>query len=159
MATPAVEPASMNRRFIAYLLDGLGLTVVALFVVATIVPGVGEAADALVRVVIIGAVGLGYFGLSWTQLGGSPFQRLLGLRTLNAADGALLTPAQAVRRWAYLYGPGVLTSAISVLPGASALSFLSLIWAYYLYRTVSRDAQRRGYHDRQSGAIVVRSTT
>ncbi|HEY3218475.1 MAG TPA: RDD family protein [Candidatus Limnocylindria bacterium] len=157
MATPAVEPATMNRRFIAYLLDGLLLTAVALFVVGTIVPGFGTASDAFARVAIIGAVGLAYFGLSWTQLGGSPFQRLLGVRTLNAADGALLTPSQALWRWAYLYGPGVLTSAVSVLPGASAVSFLSLIWAYYLYRTVSRDPQRRGFHDHKTGTIVVRS--
>jgi hypothetical protein len=149
----------MNRRFIAYVLDGLALTLVALVGVSRIAPGIGADADAFTRVVITGAIGLGYFGLSWTQLGGSPFQRLLGVRTVNAADGALMTPAQAVRRWALLYGPGVLLSAISLLQGATAASLLVLAYAYYLYRTASRDPQRRGFHDHQSGTIVVRSAS
>jgi len=147
----------MNRRFIAYVLDGLALTLVALFGVSPIEAGISFEADAVVRVAIIAAIGLAYFGLSWTQLGASAFQWLLGVRTLNAADGALMTPSQAIRRWGLLYGPGVFLSAVSLLPGATGANLLTLAYAFYLYYTTSRDPQKRGFHDHQSGTIVVRS--
>ncbi len=147
----------MNRRFVAYMLDGLLYSVLALSGVSAIGFGISEQADAIARVVIIAVIGLAYFGVSWTQAGGSPFQRLLGMRTLSAADGTLMTPSQAVRRWAFLYGPGQLASALTVMTGASAVNLLPIVYAYYLYRTASRDPQRRGLHDHQSGTIVVRS--
>ncbi len=157
MSVPVIEPATINRRFVAYLLDGVALGLVALFVVANLTFGLDAVTQAFVNVAIVALAGLAYFALSWTQLGASPFQWLLGMRTLNAADGALITPSQAVRRWAFLYGPGELLSVIALIPGASAAVFLSIIYAYYLYRTASRDPQRRGFHDHQSGTIVVRS--
>ena len=159
MSVPAIEPATINRRFAAYLLDGLVLTVVAVFVAANLALGLGATTQAFINVAIVALIGLGYFTLSWMQLGASPFQWLLGIRTLNAADGALITVSQAVRRWAFLYGPGALLSAVALIPGASAAVFLTIFYAYYLYRTASRDPQRRGFHDHQSGTIVVRSTT
>lgn len=159
MSTAAIQPATINRRFVAFILDGLALGIVAIFVVANIALGGDTSTDAFARVAILGLIELGYFTLTWTQLGASPFQWLLGVRTLNAADGALVTPSQAVRRWAILYGPNWLLSALALLPGAGSAGLLVVVYWYYLYRTASRDPQRRGLHDHQSGTIVVKSTT
>jgi len=159
VSTAAIQPATMNRRFFAFMLDGLALGAIALFVVANIVFAGDTSTDAFARVAILSLIELGYFVLTWTQLGASPFQWLLRMRTLNAADGALVTPSQALRRWAFLYGPNWLLSVLALLPGAGSAGFLVIVYWYYLYRTASRDPQKRGFHDHQSGTIVVRSTT
>ena len=56
-----------------------------------------------------------YFVYFWQTLRASPGQKMLGLETVNAADGATLTRDQAVRRWAFLFGPQVVASVFSVL--------------------------------------------
>ena len=43
----------------------------------------------------------------------SPGQKVLSLETVNAADGATLTQNQAIRRWAFLWGPTTVVGAIS----------------------------------------------
>jgi hypothetical protein len=159
VSTAAIQPATINRRFVAFMLDGLALGIVAVLVVGNIAFAGDTSTGAFARVAIFSLVELGYFVLTWTQLGASPFQWLLGIRTLNAADGALVTPSQAVRRWAILYGPNWLLSALALLPGAGSAGLLVVVYWYYPYRTASRDPQRRGFHDHQSGTIVVGAST
>jgi uncharacterized RDD family membrane protein YckC len=103
----------------------------------------------------------GYFGYSWTAWRASPGQRLLGLMTVNEADGAALTWSGATVRFAYLFGPIVVYSLIS----ASQLGILSFLVAllmigYYVYLIYSAatDPRKQGFHDKQTGTLVVAKT-
>jgi hypothetical protein len=82
---------------------------------------------------------------------------VLGLRTVNEADGAALTRNEAIVRFGYLFGPIVGYSLIS----ASQLGILTFLVAllmigYYVYLIYSAatDPRKQGFHDRHSGTLV-----
>jgi len=106
-----------------------------------------------------------YFIWGWTnpEMRASLGQRVLGLNTLNAADGATVTRDQAVRRWAWLYGVFAVASALQLALGGSDLAGLGsliglLAFAYWVFLlwTTYQSAKKQGYHDVQANTVVVK---
>jgi uncharacterized RDD family membrane protein YckC len=99
-----------------------------------------------------------YFIYTWTTMRGSPGQRVLGLETLNAADGATITQPQAIRRWLFLFGPMVLGQAASLMFGGLGflLSVALLAYVLYLLYTAANSPTRQGFHDVQASTVVVK---
>lgn len=164
---PGVVYADTITRVIAYIIDAIIFFVVAVFVVGLIIIGIftGGGIMALVGTVILAVIGLGgsalYFIYTWTRMRASIGQRVLGLETVNAADGATLTQNQAIRRWAFLFGPTALGSVLGYAPGGlgligSLVGLLAFIYQVYLLYTVSQSPKRQGYHDVQAGTVVVK---
>jgi uncharacterized RDD family membrane protein YckC len=169
---PGVSYADLVTRVIAYVIDFV-LLGIAIGIVATILviplAFLGGVVGALIAFVIIGGLSLFgtaiYFVYFWTTMRASPGQKILGLETVNAGDGATLTRDQAIKRWAYLFGPGVAVSVASFTLGNSALGFLvSLLslavfgYTLYLLYTASQSTKRQGYHDVQAATVVVKRT-
>ena len=101
-------------RVIAYIIDsiilGIAIALVAI-ILGAIAFGIavngGFVIGVIIAVVIAIIALLGsafYFVYFWQNLRASPGQKMLGLETVNAADGATLTRDQAIRRWAFLFG-------------------------------------------------------
>ncbi len=104
-----------------------------------------------------------YFIYTWTTMRASPGQKILNLETVNAADGATLTRDQAIRRWAYLFGPSAVgTVANFALAGTdigflgSLISLATFVYTLYLLWSASQSPKRQGFHDVQSGTVVVK---
>ena len=154
-ATSALAPAAIGARVIASLID-----FVILWIVLSIVGGILSdvtIAGGFIRTIIAALVAFGYFVYSWTAWRATPGQRVLGLRTVNEADGSALTRNEAIVRFAYLFGPIVVYSLIS----ASQLGILTFFVAlfmigYYVYLIYSAatDPRKQGFHDRHSGTLV-----
>jgi uncharacterized RDD family membrane protein YckC len=129
--------------FIGSALAGFGFMTFVWFVVLLLIYAAGSAI---------------YFIYTWTKMRGSPGQRVLGLETLNAADGAVLTQPQAIRRWLFLFGPFVLAQvATFILPGPGSLvGLLTFAYAIYLLYTAANSPARQGFHDVQASTVVVK---
>ena len=99
-----------------------------------------------------------YFIYTWTKMRGSPGQRVMGLETLNAADGAVLTQPQAIRRWLFLFGPMVLAQVAGLMFGflGSLIGLLGLGYVLYLLYTAANSPTRQGFHDVQASTVVVK---
>jgi uncharacterized RDD family membrane protein YckC len=99
-----------------------------------------------------------YFIYTWTKMRGSPGMRVLGLEVLNAADGAVLTQPQAIRRWLFLFGPFVLSQAAALMLGGLGTIVSLLVFGYviYLLYTTASSPTRQGFHDVQAGTVVVK---
>ena len=99
-----------------------------------------------------------YFIYTWTKMRGSPGQRILGLETLNAADGAVLTQPQAIRRWLFMFGPFVLAQAASLMLGGLGMLVSLALFAYaiYLLYSTANSPTRQGFHDVQASTVVVK---
>jgi uncharacterized RDD family membrane protein YckC len=151
VASTALAPAAIGARVVAFIIDAivLGLCQVVLGAIVGDVSIVGG----LTRAVIFAALGFAYFGYSWTAWRASPGQRMLGLVTVNEADGSTLNWSQATKRWAYLFGPSVLNS----LRTGGLAAFVGLVvLAYYIYLlyTAATDPRKQGFHDKQAGTLV-----
>src|SRR5256885_1793324 len=107
-ASTALAPAAMGARVIAFIVDAI-VVIILQSVLSTLV-GDATIVGGLTRAIIFAALGFAYFGYSWTAWRASPGQRIFGLATVSAADGSTLNWTQAVKRWAFLFGPGVLNS-------------------------------------------------
>ena len=167
-AVSALAPAEMRTRLIAYVIDAIILAVAYVVVITTIVVAAfvqgGDTAIIATasRSVLFALAGLLYFGYTWTTMRASPGQRAMGIQTVNAADGATLTGTQAILRWAYLFGPSAFESLFTNSQQVGGLlSFLvsvAVIGYYiYLYRTAANDPKRQGFHDKQTGTIVLKA--
>jgi len=165
-------------RIGAYVIDAIGLSVVY-FVVAAILSGVllGSLftvgiAMLFIVVVILGALYLVgsavYFVYTWTTMRASLGQKMLGLETVNAGNGATLTQQQAIRRWAFLFGPQAIVTVLQIgsswfvyafgLMGVISLllSLAGLAYTIYLLYTTSQSSKRQGFHDVQAGTVVIK---
>lgn len=157
----APQIAGINRRFGAYLLDGVFVGLIQaiaggliLAPIATYDPRI----DGALAFVQQSAIGIAYFVITWTQNGASPGQQLLGVRTLAYEDGSFLSQRQALTRWAFLYGPGALAPLVGAFTAGSTAGFFYiglLVYLVVLYRTTLQDQVRRGLHDRWSGSVVM----
>jgi uncharacterized RDD family membrane protein YckC len=129
--------------FIGSALAGFGFMTFVWFVILLLIYAAGSAI---------------YFIYTWTKMRGSPGQRVLGLETLNAADGAVLTQPQAIRRWLFLFGPFVLGEVASLMFGGLGfvLSILLLGYLIYLLYTAANSPSRQGFHDVQASTVVVK---
>jgi len=135
--------AIFGGLFIGSALAGFGFMTFVWFVILLLIYAAGSAI---------------YFIYTWTKMRGSPGQRVLGLETLNAADGAVLTQPQAIRRWLFLFGPFVLAQVASfVMPGPGSLvGLLAFGYAIYLLYTAANSPTRQGFHDVQATTVVVK---
>ena len=166
--------ADTTMRVVAYIIDsillGIAIALVAI-ILGSIAFGIavgGGFTIAIIIAVIIAIIALlgsaFYFVYFWQTLRASPGQKMLGLETVNAADGATLTRDQAVRRWAFLFGPQVIASVFSFSGSVSStlgslgslLGLVAFIYAIYLLYTVTQSAKRQGFHDVQASTVVVK---
>ena len=167
---PGVSYADLVTRIIAYIIDAILLSVVFWVIGIAILGGLlltGGLAGALIGFVVLGALYLVgsavYFIYTWTTMRASPGQKILNLETVNAADGATLTRDQAIRRWAFLFGPSAVgTVANFALAGTSIgvlgslVSLATFVYTVYLLYTASQSPKRQGFHDVQAATVVVK---
>jgi len=168
---PGIMYADTVQRVIAYIIDVIIFFVVGVIIIGAIVASIfatGGFGLGLVGVIVLGVLSLVgsaiYFIYTWTRMRASIGQRVLGLETVNAADGATLTQDQAIKRWAYLFGPSAVGQVLgysgSAALGAigSLVGLLALLYQIYLLYTVTQDPKRQGFHDKQVGSVVVKRT-
>lgn len=174
-----LEYAGTLQRFVAYLLDGLVLTLIALgfWLIAALV-GVGLFANlggvtssdgfdstrvgldagavgvSIVLAVIGAAISAAYFVLQWSGSKRATLgMRLLGLQMGNAVDGRTITREAAFRRWIALGGwTGILT-AVPLL--TSPVNLAVMVWELILLITVITSATKQGLHDRFAETVMV----
>jgi uncharacterized RDD family membrane protein YckC len=155
---PGVAYADLVTRIIAMFIDGFILWIV--FAILTAIVGIAALASgtALLIGLVIGLIWAAgtavYYVYTWTTMRASPGQKVLGLETVNAADGATLTQQQAIRRWAFLWGPFALGEIIPIL--GLLILLAAFVYALYLLYTVSQSPKRQGFHDLQAGTVVVK---
>jgi uncharacterized RDD family membrane protein YckC len=162
---PGVAYADLVTRVIAYVIDAVilfvGYIVVwSILLTALFVTGGfgGFFIGAIIGSVLLLVASAVYFVYTWTTMRASPGQKIMSLETVNAADGGTLSRDQAIRRWAFLFGPAALAAAfgysgVGIL--GSLISLLSFLYLIYLLYTVSQDSKRQGFHDKQAGTVVV----
>ena len=154
---PGVTYADLVNRIIAQVIDWVILFVVAI-VIGIIFLAVSVAAGGFFVVLLGGvvsaAVSAVYYVYGWTKMRASFGQKFINLETVNAADGATLTQNQAIRRWAFLWGPYALAGIIPII--GILIYFVALLYMLYLLYTVSQSPKRQGFHDLQAGTVVVK---
>ena len=154
----ALAPAAVVTRVIAYIIDAIILGILGIVVLGIIVNDV-TIVGSIIRAVIYAVLGFLYFGYTWTAWRASPGQRILGLMTVNAADGAALTWNQAVMRWAFLFGPSILNSLFQLGGSLSSIvNLLVLVYYIYLLYTTATDPRKQGFHDKQATSLVIAKT-
>jgi len=164
-----VAYADLGIRIGAYIIDIVAVGVIALIINAILgailVAGFLTSGFALVLVgfIILAVVNLlisaVYFIYTWTTMRASPGQKLLGLQTVSATDGATLTTNQAITRFAVMVGPGLVGALASNVIGGILgllLSLAGLAWTIYLLYTTANDPKRQGVHDKYAGSVVVK---
>jgi uncharacterized RDD family membrane protein YckC len=163
---PGVTYADLGIRVGAYVIDtiivGILFAVLAVIILG-FAAGLGGTASFVLGLVFLAAFEAAfsavYFIYGWTNLRASLGQKLLGLETVNAADGKTLTQPQAIRRWLILFGPFVLLSSLQFVVGSvlgSLFGLASLGYLIYLLYTTNNDPKRQGYHDHYAETVVVR---
>lgn len=163
---PGVAYADLGIRIGAYIIDviivGILFVVIGgiiLGVLAGISGAVGVVLGFVFLVAFNAAFSAIYFIYGWTKLRASPGQKMLGLETVNAADGATLPQPQAIRRWLVLFGPFVALSALQLVVGTtlgSLFGLISLGYLIYLLYTTNSDPKRQGFHDHYASTVVVK---
>jgi len=151
-----LAPAAVVTRVIAFIIDGIILGICSA-IIGSIVSD-GTIVGGLTRAIIYGALGFLYFGYTWTAWRASPGQRILGLMTVNEADGTALTWNKAITRWAFLFGPSILNSLFGNQIGGGLGALVSLVvLAYYIYLlyTAATDPRKQGLHDKQAQSLVI----
>jgi uncharacterized RDD family membrane protein YckC len=161
--------ADLGIRIGAYIIDVVILVLVALLVNTILIAiligsiftvGTGAAViGGLIILAINVLLGAIYFIYTWTTMKASPGQRMLGLMTVNEADGAALSQNQAITRYLVMFAPGYIAAlASNVIGGVIGLilSLAGLGWTIYLIYTTANDPKRQGYHDKMAKSVVVK---
>jgi uncharacterized RDD family membrane protein YckC len=155
---PGIMYADLMNRIIALVIDAVILGVInfiLIFIAGILTVAIGMGLlFGLFFGLIWAAVNLVYFVYGWTKMRASYGQKFLNLETVNAGDGATLTQNQAIRRWAFLWGPVAIGYAIPIL--GWLISFIAFFYMLYLLYTVSQSPKRQGFHDVQAGTVVVK---
>jgi len=161
---PGLVFADTLSRFVAYLIDGFLVALVAGIIAEPMGWGVvPDAADPFgpesfrttEYTILTVALGALYFIASWSggrraTLG----QRILKIQVGNAFDGRPLSFDQAVRRW---LGLGEFLSLFGLTAGLAALaSGIQLVWWIALLITTATSPTKQGLHDRIANSAVVR---
>ncbi len=153
-ASAALAPAVVMTRVVAYIIDLIVLFIFGVLILGGLVSD-GTIVGGITRAIIYAVLSFLYFGYTWTAWRASPGQRLLGLMTVNEADGAALTWNQATRRWAFLFGPSVLNSLFQFSGLSFIVGLLLLCYGIYLLYTTATDPRKQGFHDKQASTLVV----
>jgi uncharacterized RDD family membrane protein YckC len=128
------EKAGWWTRFLAILIDSIGLSIVS-GILVSLTGGDSMSANSQG---ISTLLGVAYFCYFWSSYGGG---QTLGMRALNIkvikTDGSQLDLVGAFLRYI-----GLVISCIAL--------FLGVIWAAF-------DAQKQGWHDKIAGTYVVRA--
>ena len=163
--TAGIAYADLPIRIGAYLIDGviLGIGIVIVYTILASVllfGGAGLLVFALIAGLISLAASAVYFVYTWTTMKASPGQRMLGLMTVNEADGSALTQNQAITRWAVLSGPWIIGFVFNQVYSYSIFGLLvslaGLGWTVYLLYTTANDPKRQGFHDKYAKTVVVK---
>ena len=163
-AAPAARPAVGEGLVIAGVFSRLVAFVIDLLIVGCITIAIGLVVGAYregsTQAVTLGAglvgVAIGglYFVAFWTSgWRATPGMRLIGIRLLQAADGAPLPLEGALIRWLALIGIVELLSIVPVATGV--LGLIALVWWIILPVTTATDRLHQGVHDRWAGSVVV----
>jgi len=156
---PGIAYADLVTRIIALVLDGLILFIP--YVLISLVLSFISFGSFVAALAYAGA-SAAYFVYTWTKQRASYGQKFQRLECVNAADGATLTQEQAIRRWAFLFGPNALVAVVAnfpIWPIAALGSLLGLVvFIYYIYLlySASQSPKRQGFHDVQAGTVVVK---
>jgi len=164
---PGLAFADTASRFVAYVIDGILVSIVGWIIAALLGFGrtsVLQSSNAttasytvagaafLVPFVFVGFV---YFVFFWT--GGrraTPGQQIFKLQVGNAFDGNGLTFTQASKRWLAF---GTFLGLFAVLPAIYPLaSLIEFVWIIALFVTTVRSPTKQGLHDRFANTAVVR---
>lgn len=159
--TSGVAYATVGARIVAIIIDVILVGFVYAIVVAALA-AIGGWGALLIGGVVYVAMNLLYFVYFWTRQRATLGQRFLGLETVNAGDGATLTQDQALRRWAFLLGPGAVAqilaygggTVVGVIGWIAAVA--ALVYEIYLLYSVTQSPTLQGYHDVQAGTVVVK---
>ena len=155
-ASVALAPAAIGARVVAFIVDAVVLLLIQILIGSIV--GDVTVVGSVARAVIYAAIGFVYFGYSWTAWRASPGQRILGLVTVNADDGSTLNWNQATVRWAWLFGPSVLSSLLQFGALAAIGGIVVFGYGIYLLYTAATDPRKQGFHDKQAGTIVAVKT-
>jgi uncharacterized RDD family membrane protein YckC len=153
--------ATVGARIIAIIIDVILLGFVYAIVVAALAAIGGWGALVIGGLVYVG-MSLVYFVYFWTRQRATLGQRFLGLETVNAGDRATLTQDQALRRWAFLLGPGAVAQILAYGGGTVVgvigwiAAVVALVYEIYLLYSVTQSPTQQGYHDVQAGTVVVK---
>jgi uncharacterized RDD family membrane protein YckC len=161
--------ADLMSRVVAYIIDVVLLVIVGfvvnLVLLTTFIAAVFTTGSALflllsVVVLVIDVLLAGiYFIYTWTNLKASPGQRILGMMTVQEADGSALTFNQALARFVIMFAPGYVGSLASSVIGGPLGILLSLVglgWTLYLIYTTANDPKRQGFHDHYAKSVVIK---
>ncbi len=157
---PGIVYADVGNRVIALVIDGVILAVIS-WIIQFLFDQIGGGLGAAILFLFIGgliyaAISAVYFVYGWTNMRASFGQKFLNLETVNAADGATLTQNQAIRRWAFLWGPQAI---IGIIPFLVFIAWpLFALYGLYLLYTVTQSPKRQGFHDVQAGTVVIKHT-
>ncbi len=142
---PGVKYAGNGARFIAWIVDGLILSVliwVVVIVVGILIAAIAatgsDTAAALGIVAAIAAVfvvSLAYLPWFWSHGGQTPGMKILRLRLVRAVDGGPVGGGQAVLRLIGYY--------ISAF-----VFYIGFLW-------ILIDSRRQGWHDKIAGTVMI----
>ena len=162
---PGIMYADLTSRIIAYVIDAIVLGIVWSIVWSVIFSALfftSGFAILLVAGLVLGLIwaagSAAYFVYTWTRMRASLGQRVMKLETVNAGDGATLTQNQAIKRWAYLFGPAAVGIVLSNILGliGPLVGLLAFGYECYLLYTASQSSKRQGFHDVQAATVVVK---
>lgn len=146
----------MGARVVAFIADAIVIIILQSLLVTIV--GDTTIVGGLTRAIIFAALGFVYFAYSWTAWRASPGQRIFGIVTVNAADGSALSWSQAAKRWAFLFGAGVLNSLFQFSGLSAIVWLLFVLYGLYLLYTSATDPLKQGFHDKQAGTLVAVKT-
>lgn len=140
--------ASIGRRFVARLLDGLIFTgPLLIYLLTRPQPDPGETIEIASWVNAAFLATSTVYEVAMVSWRGQTLGKIaLGIRIVRIADGRVPTPAQAAIR--FLLPTAVAAIPIPVLSVVALLIYVSAVW----------DPRRRGYHDKAAGTIVLANT-
>jgi uncharacterized RDD family membrane protein YckC len=164
---PGIVYADVVTRIIALVIDSL-ILFVAYIIIAIVLAIFGGFVGWFLGSIVYFVGSAAYFVYTWTKQRATYGQKMMKLETVNAADGATLTQPQAIRRWAFMYGPAVIASIFSRIPAGDLgslvilgtigflISILGLVYSLYLLYTTTQSPKRQGFHDVQAGTVVIK---
>jgi uncharacterized RDD family membrane protein YckC len=142
---PGVKFAGHGGRLVAYIIDGIILSVIMialsiiltpiLFVAAANEEAGAAAGAGFLYLFLIGVISILYFPFFWQRSGQTPGMKFFRLRVVRDEDGGPITWGKAILR---LIGFWV----------SSAVFYLGFIWIFI-------DKRRRGWHDLIAGTVVI----
>jgi uncharacterized RDD family membrane protein YckC len=156
---PGITYADTVTRVVAAIIDGVILWVVnvILIFIGGAIAIAGGGVGLIITLffgLVFAVVNAVYFVYGWTRMRASFGQKFVNLETVSAADGATLTQNQAIRRWAFLFGPWAIGAIIPIF--GFFIELLAGLYVLYLLYTVTQSSKRQGYHDVQAGTVVIK---